>query len=82
LESGNFELKGASSCGGTAFEIEGEISEKLARCRCSFCAKRGGHCAYDTPQQFKLTTSASDVAAYCWNTKLVAHHFCPKRRTL
>jgi hypothetical protein len=81
LESGNFELKGASSCGGTAFEIEGEIPEKLARCRCSFCAKRGWHCAY-TPQQFKLTTSASHVAAYCWNSKLVAHHyFCPKRRT-
>ena len=70
-------VTGSCHCGGTAFEIEGEIPEKLTRCACSFCAKRGALCAYDTPRQFKLTTSASHVAAHRWNSKLVAHNFCP-----
>jgi hypothetical protein len=34
-------VTGSCHCGGTAFEIEAEIPEKLTRCTCSFCAKRG-----------------------------------------
>jgi hypothetical protein len=70
-------ITGSCHCGGTAFEIEGEFPEKLTRCTCSFCARRGGLYAYYTPQQFKLTTAADNVATYRWNTKLVAHQFCP-----
>ena len=70
-------ITGSCHCGRTAFEIEGELPEKLTRCTCSFCAKRGALYAYFQPQQFKLTTSAGAVATYRWNSKLVAHHFCP-----
>jgi hypothetical protein len=70
-------ITGSCHCGGTGFEIKGEIPEKLTRCTCSFCAKRGALYAYYTPSQFELTTSASRVAAYRWNSKLVAHHSCP-----
>jgi hypothetical protein len=52
-------------------------SRKLTRCTCSFCARRGALCAYYAPRQFKLTTAADNVATYRWNTKLVAHNFCP-----
>jgi hypothetical protein len=70
-------ITGSCHCGATAFDIDGEIPEKLTRCTCSFCAKRGALYAYYTPQQFKLTTPANHVATYRWNSKLVAHHFCP-----
>jgi len=70
-------ITGSCHCGGTAFEIEGELPEKLTRCTCSFCAKRGALYAYFQPQQFKLTTSGGPGATYRWNSKLVAHHFCP-----
>jgi hypothetical protein len=68
-------ITGSCHCGGTG--IEGEIPEKPTRCTCAFCAKRVALYAYDTPSQFKLTTSASQVAAYRWNSKRVAHHSCP-----
>jgi hypothetical protein len=70
-------ITGSCHCGANAFEIEGEIPEKLTRCTCSFCAKRGALHAYFQPQQFKLTTPAGNVATYRWNSKLVAHNFCP-----
>lgn len=70
-------LSGSCHCGATAFEIEGEIPVMLTRCTCSFCAKRGHLYAYYEPRQFRLTTPASNVGTYRWNTKQVAHNFCP-----
>ncbi len=71
-------IKGRCHCGKTAFEIDGEIPLKLTRCTCSFCSKRGHLYAYYQPSQFRLTTPESNDAAYRWQTKLVAHHFCPE----
>jgi hypothetical protein len=34
-------IKGSCHSGKVAFEIEGVIPDKLTRCTCSFCAKRG-----------------------------------------
>jgi hypothetical protein len=70
-------ITGRCHCGKTAFRIEGDLPEKITRCTCSFCAKRGALWAYYQPSQFQLTTPATDDAIYRWNTKLVAHHFCP-----
>jgi hypothetical protein len=70
-------ISGSCHCGGTAFQIEGEIPEKLTRCTCSFCARRGALYAYFEPGQFRLTTPPGNLATYRWNSKLVAHHFCP-----
>ena len=33
--------------------------------------------AYYPPAQFQLTSAVADTATYRWNSKLVAHHFCP-----
>jgi hypothetical protein len=71
-------IKGSCHCGKTAFSIEGSAPEKLTRCTCSFCSKRGALMAYYPPDQFRVTTPASGDAIYRWNTKLVAHHFCPE----
>jgi hypothetical protein len=70
-------VTGSCHCGKTAFSILGEIPAKLTRCTCSFCSKRGVLWAYYEPRQFQLTTSTTDDATYRWQTKLVAHHFCP-----
>lgn len=68
-------LKGHCHCGRNAFQIDGDLPEKLIRCTCSFCAKRGQLYAYYEPEKFKATEATSD-AIYRWQTKLVAHHFC------
>ncbi len=68
-------IKGSCHCGQIAFEIDGAIPDKLTRCTCSFCAKRGALVAYYAPAQFKLTSSAT-AGTYRWNTKQVAHYFC------
>jgi hypothetical protein len=68
-------IKGSCHCGKVAFEIEGVIPDKLTRCTCSFCAKRGALVAYYAPDQFNLT-SASSLGTYRWRSKQVAHHYC------
>lgn len=62
-------------CGRIAFEIDGDLPEKLTRCTCSFCSKRGHLYAYYTPGQLTVTQADSD-AIYRWNSKKVANHFC------
>lgn len=70
-------VTGGCHCGKAAFEIDGEIPARLTRCTCSFCTKRGHLYAYYEPEQFRLTAGAADLATYRWNTKRVAHYFCP-----
>ncbi len=62
-------------CGRNVFEVEGELPEKLTRCTCSLCSKRGHLYAYFAPEKFKVVQADSD-AVYRWQTKLVASHFC------
>jgi hypothetical protein len=73
----NMAVTGSCHCGKTRFEIDGIIPERLTRCTCSFCSKRGALYAYYAPAQFHLKTPAGDMATYRWRSKLVAHHFCP-----
>ena len=68
-------LSGCCHCKSNAFEISGMLPDKLTRCTCSFCAKRGHLFAYFEPQQFRMIKEASD-SIYRWQTKTVAHHFC------
>lgn len=70
-------ITGSCHCGKTAFAIDGDIPAQLTRCTCSFCAKRGALWAYFQPVQFSVTTPLADNATYRWQTKMVAHHFCP-----
>lgn len=70
-------VTGNCHCGKTAFSIAGEIPPALTRCSCSFCSKRGVLRAYYEPRQLRVTTQAADDATCRWNSKLVAHHFCP-----
>jgi hypothetical protein len=69
-------ITGSCHCGKNRFEIDGKLPEKLTRCTCSFCAKRGALVAYFTPEQFRMVTPGESLGTYRWNTKLVAHRFC------
>ena len=68
-------LTGRCHCGRNVFEVQGKLPEKLTRCTCSFCSKRGYLSAYYEPGQLKIVQADSD-AVYRWNSKLVANHFC------
>jgi hypothetical protein len=68
---------GRCHCGSVAFEIDGEIPAQLTRCTCSFCSKRGQLYAYYAPAQVRLLTSSAATATYRWNSKRIAHQFCP-----
>ncbi len=70
-------IRGSCHCGAVKFEIDGEIPAQLVRCTCSFCSKRGALTANFTPAQFRLTPPPSGDSTYRWNTRMVAHHFCP-----
>jgi hypothetical protein len=69
-------ITGSCHCGNTAFEIVGDLPEKLTRCTCSFCSKRGMLYAYYKSAQFRLTTPDVNGAVYRWKTMMVAHNFC------
>jgi hypothetical protein len=68
-------VKGSCHCGATQFELS-ESPAKVARCTCSFCAKRGTLWSYYRPEQFKLTTARDRVSTYQWRTYTVEHHHC------
>ena len=69
-------LKGSCYCGSTKFEVT-EAPETVTRCTCSFCSKRGALWAYYDLAHFTLLTPRDTVATYRWNSKMVAHNFCP-----
>jgi hypothetical protein len=70
-------VTGSCHCGNSSFTIDGEIPAALTRCTCSFCSKRGHLYAYYQPEQFHAHTTSDGDAVYRWQSKLVAHHFCP-----
>ena len=70
-------ITGSCHCGNTRFRIDGEIPQQLTRCTCSICAKRGALYAYYRPEQLHVELSGGGDAIYRWQTRLVAHHFCP-----
>jgi hypothetical protein len=68
-------IAGSCHCGTTKFECDAP-PETVTRCTCSFCSKRGALWAYYTTEQFRLLGPEQD-ATYRWQTKTVAHHYCP-----
>jgi hypothetical protein len=68
-------VKGSCHCGATQFEVN-EVPTGVARCTCSFCAKRGVLWAYYSPEHFKLLTARDRVSTYQWRSYSVQHHHC------
>lgn len=70
-------LTGSCHCGQVAFEVDADLPEKLTRCTCSFCSKRGTLYLYCAPEHFRANVKGND-AIYRWQTRQVAHHFCDR----
>jgi len=68
-------LTGSCHCGQVAFEVDAPLPEKVTRCTCSFCSKRGTLYLYCAPDNFRAVVEGHD-AVYRWQTRQVAHHFC------
>jgi hypothetical protein len=67
---------GICHCGKTVYCIQGELPDKLTKCTCAFCLKRGTLLAYYEPVQFQATAPATDDATFRWNTMQVGHYIC------
>jgi hypothetical protein len=67
-------ITGKCHCGKTSFRIDGELPERVTRCTCSICAKRGALYAYYAPEQLALNAQRDQV--YRWGTQHVTSHFC------
>lgn len=68
-------VRGSCHCGQVEFEVDAELPDKLTRCTCSFCSKRGTLYMYCKPEAFRVAVHGDD-AVYRWQTRKVAHHFC------
>lgn len=68
--------QGSCHCGRIAFTLEGEIAGVI-ECNCSLCRRRGSLLAFFPREALTLETDEADMATYRFNTRKLAHHFCP-----
>jgi hypothetical protein len=69
--------KGACHCGAVNFEVELENGlEKLRRCNCSLCRRKGSIISSVPVAKLKITQGEDKLSLYQWNTKTAKHYFC------
>ena len=69
---------GACHCGAVKFTAELPLGLASARrCTCSICRMRGAVAVTSTHDGFTIHEGADKLATYRFNTKKIAHHFCP-----
>ena len=65
-------------------EVEAEIKlsekgfEKLLRCNCSICKRKGYIMTPVSPENFKLIKGKEVLTLYKYHTKVANHYFCSK----
>lgn len=70
-------LKGSCHCGAVKFEVRNqEQPEKLARCNCSLCRRRGAIMATALVDDLVITEGEDKLSLYQWNTRIARHYFC------
>ncbi len=67
---------GSCHCGRIAFKVEGELNG-VVDCNCSICRKKASLLWFVPRASLTLQTPAEDMATYRFNTRVIAHHFCP-----
>ena len=66
---------GSCHCGRVRFRVTAAL-DKVVRCNCSICRKKGFLHLIVPPAQFELLAGAGDLAAYTFNTGVAKHQFC------
>ena len=68
--------RGGCHCGRVAYEVSEPI-ERVSKCNCSICTKKGYLHWIVSRERFRLLTPVSELATYTFNTGVAKHHFCP-----
>jgi len=69
--------KGSCHCGAVEFEVELHNGlEKLRRCNCSLCRRKGAVMASVLVERLKVVKGEDKLTLYQWNTKQAKHYFC------
>ena len=63
-------------CGLVEAEINIENFEKLMRCNCSICKRRGAIMALVKNEKFKIVQGEEKLKLYQFHTKVAKHFFC------
>ncbi len=69
--------KGSCHCGAVEYEIpfNGEF-DKVRRCNCSMCARRGAVVGSVLLADFKILKGEDNLTLYQWGTMEAKHYFC------
>ena len=68
---------GSCHCGAVRFEIESVI-DRVTRCNCSICSKKGILHHRVSPERFQLLSDAGALGTYQFGSMLAKHHFCTR----
>lgn len=69
--------KGSCHCGTVKFSFDGGLSAPVTECNCSHCARKGFLLTFVGVDDFTLETPDAPLTEYRFNTKSLAHLFCP-----
>jgi hypothetical protein len=69
--------RGSCHCGAIQFEVDlNHGFEKLRRCNCSLCRRKGAVMASVTIDRLRVTKGQDKLTLYQWNTRQAKHYFC------
>ena len=68
---------GSCHCGAVKFSFEGDLTAPVIECNCSHCSRKGFLLTFVDNDAFILETPDAPLTEYRFNTKSLAHLFCP-----
>ena len=64
-------------CGAIEAEINIQVNlEKLLRCNCSLCKRKGAVMSMVRNEDFKITKGLGELKLYQFHSKVAKHYFC------
>ena len=63
-------------CGQVQIEINVENFEKLLRCNCSICKRKGSIMSLVKNEDFKIVKGKDKLSLYQFHSKVAKHYFC------
>ena len=66
---------GSCHCGRVRFRVTAAL-DRVVRCNCSICDKKGFVHLIVPPEQFELLSGADGLTMYTFNTGTAKHQFC------
>ena len=66
---------GSCHCGRVRFEIDAVI-DRVTKCNCSICSKKGILHFRVPPERFRLLSGGDYLGTYQFGTMVAKHHFC------